>query len=80
MTAAASMGPDHVARLERLLKAHPHVTYLSPRESGSEMREAVWTQPSPDPARDGAVVRVRHEYLRELVDELAAMLGPGRPS
>lgn len=71
--------PDQVTRLREVLKAHPHVTYLSGRESGDGQHAAIWTQPSADPAQDGAVVRVSHEHLRDLVDELAAMLGPGRP-
>jgi hypothetical protein len=71
--------PDQVMRLRGVLGAHPHVTYLSGRESGDGKHAAIWTQPSVDPAQDGAVVRVAHERLGDLVDELVAMLGPGRP-
>lgn len=76
----APLGPDHVRRLEAILQRHPHVTYLGPRESGDGRHMAVWQQPSPDPRRDGAVVRVSHEHLRDLVDELMAILGPGAAS
>lgn len=70
---------DHIVRLRAILAAHPDVTYLGPRESGSGMHEATWTRRQVL-LRPGVVVSVRHEYLWYLCDELEDMLGPGSPS
>lgn len=72
-------GTDQVPRLKEILRAHPGVTYLGPRESGTGMHEATWTRRQAL-LRAGVVVTVRHEHLTYLCDDLEDMLGPGLPS
>jgi hypothetical protein len=72
-------GYDPVRELQQILEAHPRVTYLAPRMAKSGMHTATWEQPSADPAKEGAVVTVEHEEIRELIAELHAQLGPGIP-
>lgn len=61
---------DNVARMRAFIRRHPHVAILTPRTSGTGQFLAVWTEASPDPAEDGATVKIGHERLSFLMGYL----------
>jgi hypothetical protein len=65
---------DQVKRAHAFMKRHPHVKVTTPRENGSGLFHAVWTDGQP---HDGVVTLATHEQLRYLLDYLAARFDMG---
>jgi hypothetical protein len=72
-----SQWTDNVVRMHLFLKAHPHVSILNPRISGT-LGEwvAAWIEPSADPKEDGTTQRVGAHDLGPLMNHLEARFKP----
>lgn len=65
---------DQVVRLREFIKRHPEVAVTSPRQNGTAVFHAMWTDGQPD---DGVVTLATHEELRRLLDYLEARFDRG---
>lgn len=65
---------DQVVRAQSFMKRHPQVKITTPRENGTAVFQAVWTDGQP---HDGVVTLATHEELRRLTDYLEARFDQG---
>lgn len=76
--AAVPGGVDHavdqVVRLREFIQRHPEVAVTSPRQNGTRLFHATWTDGQP---HDGVVTLATHEQLRILLDYLEARFDMG---
>lgn len=66
--------PDHVARMQALLKEinHPTLAVLMPGKAGVTRPTATWVESDPDPRADGTTFTASRETLSMLCDYLDA--------
>jgi len=68
---------DQVPRLREFRKRCPQVMITSPRQNGSFLWRAAWTEPGLNPDDEGAVTETTHSELRFLLDALDKRFPPG---
>src|SRR5579875_3725526 len=74
----ADHAADQVARLREFIRRHPGIAVTSPRQNGTSVFQAVWTDGTQAGGTySGVVVLATHEELRCLLDYLEARFDRG---